>query len=431
MDTESEAEISRLREDNARLRNERDAFRKDLQRALDVNATAKAKELDELIISASSRIKEDVLAWLKKWGVLIAGLASIATAGGLLQFKDYILGRVNTEVTGAVTNRVNAEMQTAKRRLSSVESDVEVTRAKLIDAVSDFKAEAKQALREIENERQSVVDHASKTREAISAEFAATFTSAQGVSQVAVSVAAPQGAGIDVWFGTLPPNVVAIAGSQADQQASDDGGLKMGLFSAHFQKALQDRSADANGDGTISWREAVAVAERKMKARPTRDQLPVIAGNNASEGLFVIGGANEKPAKFKSTRALLIGINEYKSGFNLQNAVNDVKGMQRILEGGSASLAGSLEVTMILDRRATRAAIEAAIEKLAAATGPNDLCLVYYSGHVLTTSTNTGKSEKGFVPTDIDSKDYRGISVPKIIQRLGQAKGQSVVIIDG
>ncbi|HEV7715172.1 MAG TPA: caspase family protein, partial [Steroidobacteraceae bacterium] len=76
------------------------------------------------------------------------------------------------------------------------------------------------------------------------------------------------------------------------------------------------------------------------------------------------------PAAAGVKRALLIGINDYKSVPGLQGSVNDVQTMREVL----VTRWGFPEanIRMVTDQAGTRAGILAALEDLVRTAGPND-----------------------------------------------------------
>src|SRR5678815_5494250 len=98
----------------------------------------------------------------------------------------------------------------------------------------------------------------------------------------------------------------------------------------------------------------------------------------ALSSMFVpyIGEPQDSPAV---KRALLFGINKYKSVPKLQGSLNDIETMRQIL----ITRWGFPEkyITMVTDEAATRAGILAAFDQLVKDAGPNDTVYVHYSGH--------------------------------------------------
>jgi len=93
--------------------------------------------------------------------------------------------------------------------------------------------------------------------------------------------------------------------------------------------------------------------------------------------LAVLGAAHAQAAPVR--RALLIGINKYKSDSvpNLNGAVNDILRMEGILK----SRYGFTHIRKVTDGDASRAGILAALERIVDEARPGDIVYLHYSGH--------------------------------------------------
>ena len=91
----------------------------------------------------------------------------------------------------------------------------------------------------------------------------------------------------------------------------------------------------------------------------------------------------DAPDPVRTTLHLLaVGINVYEDpAFNLGFARPDAEAVARFFEQRGRRLFGSINAVTLLDRSATRAAIRAALEAMAARARPEDLVLVYLAGH--------------------------------------------------
>lgn len=78
-------------------------------------------------------------------------------------------------------------------------------------------------------------------------------------------------------------------------------------------------------------------------------------------------------------RALVIGINDYRAQARLQGCVNDTTNLRLVL-GELAGFAGD-QIRMLVDARATRAAIERQLRWLVDGAAPGDLLVLHFSGH--------------------------------------------------
>lgn len=88
-----------------------------------------------------------------------------------------------------------------------------------------------------------------------------------------------------------------------------------------------------------------------------------------AQGLFKAAGEG-------TVRALVIGINDYENFATLKGAVADANDI-----GNALRSAGVTNVTMLIDKQASRRAIEAAMNKLIAESKAGDLALISYAGH--------------------------------------------------
>ncbi|MET0517066.1 MAG: caspase family protein [Nitrospiraceae bacterium] len=107
-------------------------------------------------------------------------------------------------------------------------------------------------------------------------------------------------------------------------------------------------------------------------------------------------------------RAVLIGINRYQvPGSDLRGCVNDVNNLQKVLTQYHG-FAGK-DITVLTDLKATKKAMEAAIQKLVAGTKKGDVLLLHYSGHGSNVPDDDGdeadKRDEILCPTDLDWKN--------------------------
>jgi hypothetical protein len=439
MNPELQGELDRLRRERDELRKERDDYRSDAEQLRARLNDRDSRQLETIQNTASEAVKQSVWGWMRKWGAILTALIAIATAGGVIQVREYVLDTVKKKVGEAVDKSVQAQIKDSTEKIDKLEADVDIVRANLIETISNFKADARNAALDIEREKKGVIQHASETRAAITAQLAQSVSSAAESEETTVTTTAPPGAGNDVWFGTIPKNVVGIAASKADQHALDapTGGIKMGFFSWHFQKALTTESSDRNDDGVIAWREAVDVAAQAMRSEAVggAEQTPVIEGEYIGHGIFA-SAPGKAPARHRKIRALLIGINKYASEegmFDLQGAVNDVEGFATLLGNKTRRLSDELELTSLTDQNASTVRIKAAVSEIVRSSQAGEVCLIYYSGHILTEKSPESKERlaKALVPHDFDTKKFQGIFVSDIVRELGQAKAECVIIIDG
>ncbi|MBL8053386.1 MAG: caspase family protein [Nitrospira sp.] len=130
-------------------------------------------------------------------------------------------------------------------------------------------------------------------------------------------------------------------------------------------------------------------------------------------------------------RAVLIGINKYQvPGSDLNGCVNDVKN----LSGALKTYYGFVDkdITTLTDLKATKKAMQAAIQKLIVGGKKGDTLLLHYSGHGSNVPDDNGDEadhrDEILCPTDLDWKDtLRDDWLRKIFNKL--RKGVSLTVI--
>ena len=142
-----------------------------------------------------------------------------------------------------------------------------------------------------------------------------------------------------------------------------------------------------------------------------RSQVEVIAHNG--KGLLAtqpfrfaidpVFGVLDKPRP--RLHLLAVGIDRYlKSDWRLSNAVNDAKSVGEALTavGGAFFGVSNVEVTDVLDEQATEAGISAAFEELAAKVQPQDVFVLYLSGHGRAIAGSGPGTGWFFLPQNLD-----------------------------
>jgi len=142
-----------------------------------------------------------------------------------------------------------------------------------------------------------------------------------------------------------------------------------------------------------------------------------------------VGEPQDSPAV---KRALLFGINKYKSVPKLQGSLNDIETMRQIL----ITRWGFSEkyITMVTDEAATRAGILAAFEQLVKETGPNDTVYVHYSGHGSQVEDLNGDEpedhlDETLVPQDGRSGDVRDITDDELDAIFARLRAKTAMIV--
>jgi hypothetical protein len=128
---------------------------------------------------------------------------------------------------------------------------------------------------------------------------------------------------------------------------------------------------------------------------------------------------------------LAIGVNKYRTPdlVELKHAVNDAKQFEEALEKVGSSLFAAVEGTVLPENEATKGGISAAFDKIAANANPNDVFVLFLSGH--------GKSVGGryyYYPQDFSTgQTYRnGIGQDlweKWLDKIGHIK-KTLLLLD-
>jgi hypothetical protein len=131
-------------------------------------------------------------------------------------------------------------------------------------------------------------------------------------------------------------------------------------------------------------------------------------------------------------RALLIGINKYKSVPKLQGSLNDIDTMRQILITRWSF--ADKNITVIADEAATRAGILAALEQLVKQAGPHDTVYFHYSGHGSQVEDLNGDEpddhlDETLVPQDGRSGDVRDITDDELDAIFAKLRAQSAMIV--
>ncbi len=112
-----------------------------------------------------------------------------------------------------------------------------------------------------------------------------------------------------------------------------------------------------------------------------------------------------------------IGVSDYqRAEFRLANAANDARAIAELLRQPSPPVYERAEVELLLDRDATNANIMAALRKVAAKARPQDIVVIFFSGH--------GEAVDGkyfFAPVDFASRH------PALLAKANKANEQEII----
>lgn len=134
--------------------------------------------------------------------------------------------------------------------------------------------------------------------------------------------------------------------------------------------------------------------------------------------------------------ALVIGINEYQNERNnLNYAYSDALSVKEKLEEISGSIFSSVDVTLLLNKEATKSNIETSLENIAKNAAPNDVFIFYFAGHGILTSENN-HSEYYLAPSELvqmyDTEEHLNdlaISTARFRKYLSNIKAQKQLLL--
>lgn len=134
--------------------------------------------------------------------------------------------------------------------------------------------------------------------------------------------------------------------------------------------------------------------------------------------------------------ALVIGINEYTNEKNnLNYAYSDAISVQEKLESISGSIFSSVDVTLLLNKEASKSNIEASLKNIAQSASPNDVFIFYFAGHGILISENN-HSEYYLAPSELvqmyDTEEHLNalaISTASFRKSLSEIKAQKQLIL--
>jgi uncharacterized caspase-like protein len=130
-------------------------------------------------------------------------------------------------------------------------------------------------------------------------------------------------------------------------------------------------------------------------------------------------------------RALLVGINKYKSVPGLQGSVNDIETMREILISRWGFMPGN--ITVLTDETATHDKILGALTDLVQVSGPEDTIYFHYSGHGSQVQDLNGDEDDGLdetlVPQDGRSGEVRDIVDDELDEIFSKLRTTHVLVV--
>jgi len=423
-------ELEYLRKEIERIRKERDTYRDEIECQSAKVEKQTSAELKVLSAQLSKEIREDFFGSVSRVIWIMGILIGVATAGGFWKLSDIITNRINEKV-------------------DEREGEIRKLRDQVMDTLVDFKIQATTAVKEVSEHRRAVERESESAIANIRSKTLAIIEEIDTNGTATVSLVQSGDLGKindfnyaqegEAWFGKLPSNFIAIAGSRFHQTGADitiSENKHMGAFSHYFQKALFEPNADTDYDLKVSLVEAVRFTGLSLK-QSSYSQEPIIVGEKKNIPLFALHKLSKAEKPLGVIYALLVGINKVEGfGSSLQGAVSDVLEFKKLLENDNYLLASKASIHILTDNNATTSNIQNEINWLQQQATPQDKVLFYYSGHITQVQDKAGRSATGtikvLVPYNFDFNKQNYVGVPDLIQDLDKINTQQkMVIIDG
>jgi uncharacterized caspase-like protein len=196
--------------------------------------------------------------------------------------------------------------------------------------------------------------------------------------------------------------------------------------------ALRDASADLDRDGRISVLEAVIKCTAALREHDVR-QTPVVSGDADQVALFGSKSRRRPEAGAGRIHALLLGVGHFaKDVSSLSGPAGDVKLVGKLLATANRRLFAAPHVVELVDKQATKGAVEAAIRTLAAETEPADLLFLYFSGHGTREQLATQDAVRGtynILLHDFGDDATGAMSHVEIMELLEPAQAQQKLVV--
>lgn len=133
---------------------------------------------------------------------------------------------------------------------------------------------------------------------------------------------------------------------------------------------------------------------------------------------------------------LSVGINKYKQN-ELHYCVEDAKSIAKAIQNKSKGLFQEIKVKMLLDEEATRSNIQTQLEEITKLAKPEDVVVLYFSGHGNTVAKKEGGKLFYYLPSDFHWKNTEseevaknaGIDAEYLSYQLGRMRPHKVVLI--
>ena len=208
------------------------------------------------------------------------------------------------------------------------------------------------------------------------------------------------------------------------------GGNFGSLFAPLFLSSLLDLRADFDRDSRINLEEAIRFCHMELRKRIGGRMTPTIEGAGRRLAPFAFDAYKEARSDLQGKFvAVVVGINAYGQELGLRGSVVDAQLWVNFLNvTGQAS-----QVTLLMDREASRQGIIAALRMAATEAHDGDVLMFVYSGHLVDTADSSGFVSKALVPMDFRRDDIGGssLSLVEVGETLRRSKaGYKLVVLN-
>lgn len=173
----------------------------------------------------------------------------------------------------------------------------------------------------------------------------------------------------------LAPNTFLLSAASAEESVIDLA--EGGVFTKHLVEGLAG-AADLDADGTVSARELVEYVTHQIAnerwERETGVPAPICYIQSEADYPFMGEGSLRA---YSEVSGVIVGINQYDAGFNLQSCVSDAQKVFRVFQ--STGLDAS-RLSLLTDKEASRDAIAAEFLRKAINARADSLLVFYFAG---------------------------------------------------
>lgn len=157
--------------------------------------------------------------------------------------------------------------------------------------------------------------------------------------------------------------------------------------------------------------------------------IPVASPVQATAAPVLMVPVLEETSRAPRLNLLAIGVAEYQDpAISLRYPAKDATDLVAVFAGAKNTLYSQVDQRLVLNAQATRAGVMEALRALKERAKPEDVSILFISGHGATAS---GTGTYFFVPYDFVKGDYHALLDGREIQKvLGQTQGKVVVLMD-